>query len=287
MKTEKFSKGSEQENDMASFGGISHFSCSSSLPDLGQPAPSLQNRHLNSLENLPNNRATRTFRLSDPRLLAAAGMVRFGSVAADIGADHGYLICHLVREGISPKGFACDINAGPLAACANTVAEQGLEDKITLLQTNGLCGLPLEKVDDIIIAGMGGELIADILAASPAAQDKRLRFILQPMTKSNRLRCALYQMGYALEREIAVRAGGNLYTVMRAVFTGQSVKVNKLFALVGLLPEEGTPESRELLAQTALRLKKAAEGLMQSKTPRGIKKAANYQRLAAEIEKRN
>lgn len=224
--------------------------------------------------------------LTDPRLLAVAGMVRRDSVVADIGADHGHLICHLVGEGISPRGFACDINAGPLAACAKTVARHGLEDKIALLQTDGLRGLPLEEIDDVVIAGMGGELIAEILAAAPATRDGRLRFILQPMTKSSRLRSSLYRMGYALEREVVVRAGGNLYTVMWVSFTGRSVKVDELFALVGLLPEENTPESRELMAQIAERLRKAAQGLSQSQEPQGIEKAASCRSLAAAIEER-
>lgn len=222
----------------------------------------------------------------DPRLLAVAELVRPGSVTADIGADHGHLICYLVGEGISPRGFACDINAGPLDACAKTVARHGLEDKVTLYRTDGLKGLPLEEIDDIIIAGMGGELIAKILSEAPSARKQRLSFILQPMTKAGRLRSSLYRMGYAIEREVAVRAGGNLYTVMRAVFTGQRVKVDETFALVGLLTKEGTPESRELLAQTAARLRKAAQGLAQSQTSHGKEKSARYNRLADEIEKK-
>ena len=226
-------------------------------------------------------------KLTDPRLLAIAGMVRPRCVAADIGTDHGYLICHLVGKGISPRGFACDINPGPLAACAKIVTRHGLEDKIILLLTNGLCGLPIEEIDDIVIAGMGGELIADILEAAPKARDSRLRFIIQPMTKTARLRRTLYHMGYAIEREIAVCASGNLYTAMRVIFTGEQVEVDELFALVGLLPEESTPESRALLARTAIRLRKAAHGLASSQALQDREKAARYQKLAAEIEEEN
>ena len=223
--------------------------------------------------------------LTDTRLLAIAGMVRRGSVAADIGTDHGHLICHLVGQGISPRGFGCDINLGPLAACAKTVARHGLSDKITLRKTNGLSGLPLEEIDDIIIAGMGGDLIAEILTAAPAARDSRLRFILQPMTKADKLRSSLCRGGYAIEREIAVCEGGNLYTVMQATFTGKSVEADELFALVGLLPKEDTPESRELFAQTVSRLRRAARGLAKAQTAQEREKAVHYQKLADTIEK--
>ena len=220
-------------------------------------------------------------RLTDPRLLAAAEMVRPGSVVADIGADHGYLICHLVQQGIAPGGYACDIGQKPLAACAKTIAERGLDDKIHLRLTDGLHGLPLEEIDDIIIAGMGGEMIADIIKAAPGARDSRLRFILQPMTKAERLRADLYRMGYTIERERAVRSGGFLYTVMLVSYVAAPKDVDELFARTGLLPEDGSPQSRELLGLSARRLEKIADGL--ARTPQGVQQAAGYRKLAQDI----
>ena len=220
-------------------------------------------------------------RLTDPRLLAIAKMVRPGSVVADIGADHGHLICHLVGNGIAPRGYACDIVEKPLAACAKTVEQCGLEGKIELRLTDGLSGLSLGEIDDIVIAGMGGEMIADIISAAPGAKNEHLRLILQPMTKAERLRERLYRMGFEIERERAVRAGGILYTVMLVRYTGVAKDVGELFAWTGLLPEDASPHSRALLEQTAQRLARAAAGLAQ--TADGREKAEEYKRLAREI----
>lgn len=192
----------------------------------------------------------------NPRLLAVAKMVSPGSVVADIGTDHGQLICFLVGRAISPRGYACDANKGPLAAAADTVARFGLEGKVTLHLTDGLKGLPLERIDEVVIAGMGGELIADIIKASPGGA----RFILQPMSKAERLRRRLYRMGYAITRESAVVCGRFVYTVIRAEYTGEAVEVDELFGWVGLLPTQSSPQNLALLAKTAHRLRKAAGG---------------------------
>ncbi|MBQ9938574.1 MAG: SAM-dependent methyltransferase, partial [Oscillospiraceae bacterium] len=102
----------------------------------------------------------------DERLETAASFVRNGSVVADIGTDHGYLICSLAERGTIPRGYACDINEQPLAKAAETVEETGLGDKISLVLCDGLRGLDPNCADDIIIAGMGGELICSILSAA-------------------------------------------------------------------------------------------------------------------------
>jgi len=222
-------------------------------------------------------------KLMDSRLLAVAEMVRPGSVVADIGADHGHLICHLVKEGTAIKGYACDIGQKPLDACARTVARCGLGNKIELCLNDGLQGLPIEEIDDIIIAGMGGELIADIIKAAPGARDELLRFILQPMTKAERLRACLYQMGYAIQRERAVQSGEFLYTVVSVCYTGQCKDVDEFFTWVGLLPQDNSPQNRKLLALTAQRLAKIADGL--ARTSQGREKADRYNKFAHDIDK--
>ena len=209
-----------------------------------------------------------------PRLYAAAEMAATGGVVADIGADHGQLICHLVGSGLAKRGYACDIADGPLAACARTVAACGLLDKIELRLTNGLRGLPLEEIDCVVIAGMGGELIAEILGAQPRAMRGGLRFILQPMTKAERLRERLYRMGYVIERERAVREGKHLYTVIQAAYTGQCQEADELLIWAGRLPEDGSAAACDLLAKAAKRLYQMAKG----------ENSLRYHALALEIE---
>lgn len=98
-----------------------------------------------------------------PRLKTAADMVRKGVVAADIGTDHAYLPSYLVLSGICPRALACDLRKGPLENAAETLEHWNIADKITLCLSDGLDELSAGEADDIIMAGMGGILIAKLL----------------------------------------------------------------------------------------------------------------------------
>ena len=100
----------------------------------------------------------------DKRLQAVADFVPKGCKVADIGTDHGYLAKYLYEQDNSRYVIAADLNAGPCEAARKTFAEFGLEDKIPVRQGSGLEPLSAGEVDTVCIAGMGGKLIADILA---------------------------------------------------------------------------------------------------------------------------
>lgn len=217
------------------------------------------------------------------RLEAVKNLVRQGSVAADIGTDHAYLICALVNEDICPRGFACDINAGPLERAEKTIAAARLSRKIKTVLTNGLSNLPLAEIDDIIIAGMGGDLIGEILLAAPKIRDARFRFILQPMTKADHLRKILCENGFLIEKETAVREGSRFYTVMPARYTGIPKTPDGLYIWAGCLLENRDKASAGYLLAVAKRLEKKAAGLMASANPEG---AAYYDSLARTIRER-
>lgn len=217
------------------------------------------------------------------RLAAVARAVRPGSVTADIGTDHAYLLCHLVREGIVPRGYACDIGEGPLARARATVRACGLRDRIELRLADGLRGLPLAEIGDIVIAGMGGELIARILAECPACMDPGKRFVLQPMTRADELRRFLRRAGFALQREEAVLEGRRVYTVMTAAYTGERGEADELFAFAGLHAAGDSPQSRAYLDKVARALEKKARGL--GKSAEYEAQAGAWMALASEIRK--
>lgn len=200
----------------------------------------------------------------DSRLSAVADMVRSGSVVADIGADHGYLVCRLVAEGRCAEGYACDVNEGPLSQSRKTAAAQGLADRVHILRTDGLEGLPLARIDDIVIAGMGGELIRDILAARPGAWDPDKHLILQPMTRAEELRRYLKISGFSILRERAVRGGRFVYTILSAAYTGCAQPADSFYAWTGELWAHLDPPARLYLRTVAKRLNRRAEGMARS-----------------------
>ena len=99
----------------------------------------------------------------DRRLSTIASQIENGLGLADVGTDHGFLPVHLARHGYTGNLYASDINEGPLQTAIDNAAHAGVSDRIKFLLCDGLRLCPPEEVDTIVIAGMGGLLIADIL----------------------------------------------------------------------------------------------------------------------------
>ena len=189
----------------------------------------------------------------DKRLSAVAALVRQGSRLADIGTDHAYLPVHLVQAGVCPSAIASDIGEGPLDAARRTVTENGLTSEIALRLGNGLATVSAGEVEDIAIAGMGGETIVMILEAAPWVQDEGIRLILQPMTRAEDLRRWLLHNGFAILEEHLIIDGRHLYPVMAAEYTAAPVCEDELAIYGGFFTaEEGRPY-RRMMAEHLLR----------------------------------
>ena len=147
-----------------------------------------------------------------PRLAAIAARVPPGSRLADIGTDHAYLPACLLLEGTIPFAVASDVNRGPLDRGRETARLSGVVEKIDFRLSDGLSGLREDEADVIVIAGMGGELIARILSEAPWTREKLL--LLQPMTGQPELRSWLNGNGYRIKGETVVREGEKLYVIL-------------------------------------------------------------------------
>ena len=167
------------------------------------------------------------------RLKAAANLVRQGSVLADIGCDHGYVPVYLVQSGIIKSAVASDINEGPLSSCERLVKENQLEDKIKCVLSNGLESINLDEVDDILIAGMGGELIAEILSNADSEKLKEKHIIINPMTHPEIARKFLYDNGFEIQNEIIVKDGRHYYAIADAIKMGAAIPYTKTDLFIG------------------------------------------------------
>ena len=156
------------------------------------------------------------------RLRAIAALVQNGKGLVDVGTDHGQLPVQLAESGYSGTLFASDINEGPLLAARRTAEDAGLSDRIRFLLCDGLTLCPPEKIDTIVIAGMGGDLIVKILDEAEWCMNEEYRLILQPMTKAEVLRYWLVYNEWAIERETIVEDGGILYQIICARFGGKT-----------------------------------------------------------------
>ena len=197
----------------------------------------------------------------DKRLSAVAALVRQGSRLADIGTDHAYLPVHLVQAGVCPSAIASDIGAGPLDAARRTVTENGLTSEIALRLGNGLATVSAGEVEDIAVAGMGGETIAAILEAAPWVKNEGIRLILQPMTRAEDVRRWLLHNGFSVLEEHLIIDGRHLYPVMAAEYTAAPVCEDEVAIYGGFFTaEEGRPY-RHMMAE---HLRRRVAGLTHS-----------------------
>jgi len=189
----------------------------------------------------------------DNRLTAAYELCREGKIAADVGCDHAQLACRLAM-GKSSFVIASDVRDGPLEAARRTVSECGVTN-VKIVQSDGLA--EIDYADDVIICGMGGELIARIISGCRFLSADT-RFILQPMTKANYLRCWLCENGFEIIEEKTASDGDFLYTIMCVGYTGERREPDEIFALTGK-----NTDSR-YLARVAKKLLKSASGMEKS-----------------------
>ena len=177
----------------------------------------------------------------DERLSAVASLVRNGKRVADIGTDHGYLVAYLVENGVCPGGIAADLRKGPLENARQTVIQQGLSNEIELILSDGLQNIPENACDDIVIAGMGGNLIAEILEKAPWVKNKRINIVAQPMTHAEVLRQWFIDNGFSISEEKTATDGKRYYCIISASYNGSSESHSASYIYTGeIRPESET-----------------------------------------------
>lgn len=174
---------------------------------------------------------------ADERLKTAAGFVRQGSRLLDIGTDHAHLPVYLIKNGVCPCAVAADIVPGPLMAAKKTVREKGLEKEIKLFLSDGFDSVPENCADDVVIAGMGGELIVQILSRCEWIKNGNIRLILQPMTHPEAVRQFLYDNGFYIIGEEACISENRPYCVIAAEYSGSKFDYDAADCYIGNLPE--------------------------------------------------
>ena len=160
------------------------------------------------------------------RLKVIASHVDKCESIADIGTDHGYIPIELVKRGICQRAVASDINKGPMEKARINVAFEGVSDKIKVYLGSGLKPLKVSEVDGIIIAGMGGNLIRDIMLADLAKVKKYDFMVLQPAQNPEILREFLYNNSYEIIDEDLIEEDGKYYELFKVKYS-RGTKFNK------------------------------------------------------------
>ena len=149
------------------------------------------------------------------RLLKIASLVSENKRLADIGTDHGYIPVYLLNEGKINFAILADINKGPLENARS-------EDKVDLRLGSGIEVLKKGEVDEVIIAGMGGILIGELLEANKEVAHSVDKLILQPMQAQEELRQYLLNNGYEILDECLEKEDFRIYEIIVAKYTGKN-----------------------------------------------------------------
>lgn len=150
-----------------------------------------------------------------PRLKKIADFINKEDRVADIGTDHGYIPVYLIREKGMDRVIASDINEAPLENAENYVKSAELSDKVELRLGNGMQVLEKGEADTVIMAGMGGILITEIMDFNRELTDSIDKFVLQPMVGRSELAQYLEENFYDISEESLAKEGDKIYQVLK------------------------------------------------------------------------
>ncbi|MGI6203956.1 MAG: class I SAM-dependent methyltransferase [Anaerovoracaceae bacterium] len=152
-----------------------------------------------------------------PRLETIFREIAPGETAADIGTDHGYIPIFLKQKEISEKVILTDISSASLEKAVKNAERAGISDGLIFRTGDGLGPVGPSEVDDIIIAGVGGELMVSMLAEDLPKSRTFKKYVFQPRSKAGTLRRFLAENGFFIAREQLAEERGRICQVITAL----------------------------------------------------------------------
>lgn len=219
------------------------------------------------------------------RLSAIASLIPSSGGVIDVGTDHGFIPVWLLQNGHKGKVLATDINPEPLENAINTAIEYGLVNDISFHLCDGLKGVCDKEFHNIVIAGMGGETIIDILSCALWTSLPDRTLILQPMTKSDELRRWLSNNLYKVSAERLVD-DGRIYEIMR-VTGGSDTAYSPAELYTGhtaLISSD--PLYPRRLDELTAKFKRVSEGLENSEKPENAKRQSRLNALLEDLQQK-
>ena len=150
------------------------------------------------------------------RIATVCAQLKACRVFADIGCDHGFMTGYMFEHELCERAYISDISAGSLKKAERLLRKYVLSGRCIPVVANGLEGIK-EACDEVLIAGMGGTEIVEILEKYPLPS----RFVLQPMKNSEKVRAHLIERGASIERDFTF-GEGKFYDLITGAATGGS-----------------------------------------------------------------
>ena len=176
------------------------------------------------------------------RLAQIASYIKPGESVCDVGTDHGYIPIYLAENKIADKIIMSDVSRGSLAkAIADAKDELEDPDVIDARFGDGFDVLEAGEVDDIIIAGMGGIQILDILSWDISKTLTYKKFVFQPRRDAATLKKWLELNRFTITDDVIVPENGRYSEIICCISKG-AANVNISFyqhmTLLGIFDDD-------------------------------------------------
>ncbi len=195
------------------------------------------------------------------RLRAIFDLVPEGAAVCDVGTDHGYLPAALASSGRACRVIATDIREKPLQNARENL-EQFSVTNVELRLCDGLSAVTADEVDTVVIAGMGGDVIAGILERAEWLRNSAKTILLQPMTSAEVLRVYLSENGFVIACEPTLEENGKVYSIMKVEYTGKPYNLTTAQEFAGDI-SAATASGRRYIEKQYRRCSECAESLKQ------------------------
>lgn len=150
------------------------------------------------------------------RLSQLVELVEQGARVADIATDHAWVpIALLSLERVS-SAIGIDLHAAPLERAAANAARLRVADRLSLRRGSGLRPLEAGEADTVMMAGVGGSLMAALLDERDLAALGVSRLILQTYAEPEVARAWVAARGWGLEAELMIEEREMFYTTLVA-----------------------------------------------------------------------
>ncbi len=163
-------------------------------------------------------------------------LIEPAEIVADVGCDHGLIAEYCANSDTFGHVIASDISDKSLQKARDLL---GARSNVEFVCCDGMG----YECDEAVISGMGGMLICDILRNAVKLPKT---VIASAHTDSDKVRKCLIELGYGIDKDVAVIDRNKFYSVIRAKQDGGTKELNDLQLLFGVDCAEPSPalESR-------------------------------------------
>ena len=196
-----------------------------------------------------------------PRLKIIADSIQGYETAADIGSDHAYIPIYLAKNNRVKSAIATDVNSGPVEISKKRIKSYGVEAKVSVRQGDGLQIIKPGEAEVIVVAGMGGILIRDILDRDAKVAKSAKLLILQPMRDSDIIRKWLFEHDFDIIDEELVKDQDKIYEVIWAIPVSKAREVKGIMLVGDKIIEKKHPLAAEYINKKTSELEKVITAL--------------------------